>query len=95
MRFSRFTPRLGWKSELAGGNGGIFNFQCFNCRANSKISDLQRSKAAEIAKLTALLRKSDMRIASLERSVEQKVKIEIFFTKLLTFINFRAGRTRS
>merc|ERR1711874_778214 len=40
--------------------------------ANSKISDLQRSKAAEIAKLTALLRKSEMRISSLERSVEQK-----------------------
>ena len=47
--------------------------KCFNFRANSKISDLQRSKAAEIAKLTALLRKSEMRIASLERSVEQKV----------------------
>ena len=55
------------------------NLKCFSSRANSKISELQRSKAAEIAKLTALLRKSDMRIASLERSVEQKVKIEIFF----------------
>jgi len=42
--------------------------------ANSKISELQRSKAAEIAKLTALLRKSEMRIASLERSVDQKTR---------------------
>ena len=50
---------------------------CFNSRANSKISELQRSKAAEIAKLTALLRKSEMRIASLERSVDQKVEIKI------------------
>ena len=73
----------------------VFYLKCFNFRANSKISELQRSKAAEIAKLTALLRKSDMRIASLERSVEQKVRIEIFFTKLLTFSIFRAGRTRS
>ena len=73
MRFSRFTPRPGWKSELVGRNGGVFYLKCFNFRANSKISDLQRSKAAEIAKLTALLRKSEMRIASLERSVEQKV----------------------
>jgi len=42
--------------------------------ANSRISELQRSKAAEIAKLTALLRKSEMRIASLERSVDQKTR---------------------
>merc|ERR1712079_156331 len=42
--------------------------------ANSRISELQRSKAAEIAKLTALLRKSEMRISSLERSVEQKTR---------------------
>merc|ERR1712113_445294 len=42
--------------------------------ANSKVSELQRSKAAEIAKLTALLRKSEMRIASLERSVDQKTR---------------------
>ena len=51
--------------------------KCFmfsHCRANSQISELQRSKAAEIAKLTALLRKSEMRISSLERSVEQKVE---------------------
>ena len=50
--------------------------KCFmfsHFRANSQISELQRSKAAEIAKLTALLRKSEMRISSLERSVEQKV----------------------
>merc|ERR1719461_279333 len=42
--------------------------------ANSKISELERSKSAEIAKLTALLRKSEMKIASLERSVEQKTR---------------------
>ena len=74
MRFSRLTRSLGLKSELEGRNGGIFYLKCFNSRANSKISDLQRSKAAEIAKLTALLRKSEMRIASLEKSVEQKVE---------------------
>ena len=51
----------------------------FYCRANSKISELERSKSAEIAKLTALLRKSEMKIASLERSVEQKVR-HFFFS---------------
>ena len=68
----------------------------FHFRANSKISDLQRSKAAEIAKLTALLRKSEMRISSLERSVEQKVTIELlFYVQFKTLFNFRAARTRS
>merc|ERR1712179_751163 len=40
--------------------------------ANSRIAEIQRSKSAEIAKLTALLRKAEMRVASLERSLEQK-----------------------
>jgi len=40
--------------------------------ANSRIAEIQRSKSAEIAKLTALLRKAEMRVSSLERSLEQK-----------------------
>eukprot|EP00092_Neocalanus_flemingeri_P000503 GFUD01000534.1.p1 GENE.GFUD01000534.1~~GFUD01000534.1.p1 ORF type:complete len:772 (-),score=285.04 GFUD01000534.1:166-2481(-) len=40
--------------------------------ANSRIAEIQKSKSSEIAKLTALLRKAEMRVASLERSVEQK-----------------------
>ena len=63
---------------------------CFNSRANSKISELQRSKAAEIAKLTALLRKSEMRIASLERSVDQKVEIKIVSNGFYFFFNFQS-----
>ena len=62
----------------------------FNSRANSKISELQRSKAAEIAKLTALLRKSEMRIASLERSVDQKVEIKIVSNGFYFFFNFQS-----
>jgi len=42
--------------------------------ANSRIAEIQRSKSAEIAKLTALLRKAEMRVASLERSLEQKTR---------------------
>merc|ERR1712179_586291 len=40
--------------------------------ANKKLGEVKHSKAAEIAKLTALLRKAEMRVASLERSLEQK-----------------------
>ena len=41
-------------------------------QANSRLGEVKHSRAAEIAKLTALLRKSEMGVASLEREVEQK-----------------------
>ena len=40
--------------------------------ANAKINEVKQSKAAEIARLTAALRKSEMGVASLEREAEQK-----------------------
>merc|ERR1712127_722806 len=40
--------------------------------ANGKIEEVTRSKATEIAKLTAQLRKAEMMVSSLERQVEQK-----------------------
>ena len=40
--------------------------------ANSKLGDAKKSKAAEIAKLTAMLRKAEMGVSSLERQAEQK-----------------------
>ena len=75
-------------------NAAWHDYSCF--RANSKISELQRSKAAEIAKLTALLRKSEMRIASLERSVDQKVIILIgFIGHSINPNNFRLVKIRN
>merc|ERR550532_3692644 len=59
--------------------------------ANSQISELQRSKAAEIAKLTALLRKSEMRISSLERSVEQKTRENQELTTICDELIAKAG----
>ena len=40
--------------------------------ANIRLDEVKHSRASEIAKLTALLRKSEMGVASLEREVEQK-----------------------
>ena len=40
--------------------------------ANTRLDEVERSRASEIAKLNALLRKSEMGVASLEREVEQK-----------------------
>ena len=54
--------------------GDKFQFLNYTFRANSRIAEIKRSKSAEIAKLTALLKKAEMRVASLERSVEQKVE---------------------
>ena len=40
--------------------------------ANSKLGDMKQSRASEIAKLTAMLRKAEMGVSSLERQVDQK-----------------------
>ncbi len=42
--------------------------------ANVRLDELKRNKEGEIARLVALCRKADMRVASLERSVEQKTR---------------------
>ncbi len=43
-------------------------------RANKKIDSLQRAREAESAQLQAMLRKAEMRVNNLERTVEQKVQ---------------------
>jgi len=42
--------------------------------ANNKIEEMTKNKSGEIAKLTAQLRKSEMKVSSLERQVEQKTR---------------------
>ena len=43
-----------------------------NYRANQALEQIQRSKAAEISKLSVMLRKAEMKVSTLERTVEQK-----------------------
>lgn len=45
----------------------------FNSRANEEIAQVRNKAKSEIAALQASLRKEQMRIQSLERSLEQKV----------------------
>ena len=52
-------------------------------KANREIDNLSRSQDAEIARLTAMLKKTEMKATSLERSVEQKVKENDEPTKLI------------
>ena len=44
----------------------------FYHRANQALEQIQRSKAAEISKLSVMLRKAEMKVSTLERTVEQK-----------------------
>merc|ERR1712226_709408 len=43
-------------------------------KANAEIESVSGSHESETARLTAMLKKTEMKVASLERSVEQKVK---------------------
>ena len=40
--------------------------------ANRTLEQIQRSKSAEVSKLQVMLRKAEMRVSTLERTVEQK-----------------------
>lgn len=60
--------------------------------ANQRLEEIQSSKAAEITKLQALLRKAEMRVASLERTVEQKSKENDELTKMCDELISRVGQ---
>lgn len=48
-------------------------FNLINCRANEEIDKVRNSTSGEIAKLQAALKKAEIRVTSLEQTVEQKV----------------------
>merc|ERR1719450_743795 len=53
---------------------GEERYDVLKTHAETKLGEVKQSKAAEIAKLTALLRKAEMGVSSLEKQVEQKSK---------------------
>ncbi|NXK26935.1 TACC3 protein, partial [Arenaria interpres] len=55
---------------------------CFHFRANEEISQVRSKSKSEIAALQASLRKEQMRIQSLERTLEQKTKENDELTKI-------------
>ncbi|NXX87806.1 TACC3 protein, partial [Centropus bengalensis] len=55
---------------------------CFHFRANEGIAQVRSKAASETAALQATLRKEQMRIQSLERSLEQKTKENEELTKI-------------
>ena len=53
----------------------LMKFNSTHFRANDEIDKLRVSSKGEIAKLEASLKKAEIRVASLEQTVEQKVRI--------------------
>jgi len=60
--------------------------------ANLRLEEVQKGRAGEIAKLQALLRKAEMRVASLERTVEQKSKENDELTKICDELISKVGQ---
>ena len=42
--------------------------------ANQALEEIQRSKSGEISKLQIMLRKAEMKVSTMERTVEQKTR---------------------
>ncbi|NXN15276.1 TACC3 protein, partial [Indicator maculatus] len=55
---------------------------CSLCRANEEIAQVRSKAKSEAAALQATLRKEQMRIQSLEKSLEQKTKENDELTKI-------------
>lgn len=53
---------------------------------------LQRNRESEVAKLQALLRKAEMRVTSLERTVEQKARENQELTKICDELIAQVGK---
>lgn len=62
-------------------------------KANKEIDNLSRSQDAEIARLTAMLKKTEMKATSLERSVEQKGKENDELTAICDELIAKVGTT--
>ena len=62
-------------------------------KANKEIDNLSRSLDAEVARLTAMLKKTEMKATSLERSVEQKVKENEELTAICDELIAKVGTT--
>ena len=51
----------------------FFHFVGFVCRASQEMEKVRKTTTAEVARLEAALKKSELKIHGLERSLDQKV----------------------
>ncbi|NXS97402.1 TACC3 protein, partial [Jacana jacana] len=66
---------------------------CFCFRANEEIAQVRNKTQSETAALQASLRKEQMRIQSLERTLEQKIKENDELTKICDDLILRMKKT--
>ena len=60
--------------------------------ANDKMVEVRKSKEEEIARLTALLRKADMKVTSLQRTADEKERENKELTKICDDLIAKVGK---
>jgi transforming acidic coiled-coil-containing protein 3 len=61
-------------------------------RANEKLASVQKSRESEIAKLHAIQRKAEMRVTTLERTVEEKSRENRELTQICDELIAKVGK---
>ena len=60
--------------------------------ANDKMAEVRKSKEAEIARLTAMLKKADMKVISLQRTADEKDRENKELTKICDDLIAKVGK---
>ena len=60
--------------------------------ANDKMVEVRKSKEAEIARLTAMLRKAEMNVISLQRKADEKDRENVELTKICDDLIAKVGK---
>ena len=68
------------------------HFAQFYFSANERLASIQRSREGEVAKLQAMLRKAEMRVATLERTVEEKARENRELTQICDELIAKVGK---
>lgn len=61
-------------------------------RANQRLEQVRKTREAEVAKLQAQLRKADMRVTSLQRTLDQKARENQELTKICDELIEKVGK---
>ena len=82
--------RRNWTSKFVN-NYSIKHYYCY-FSAYRKIESFQKSRDAEVAQLQAMLRKADMRVNNLERTVDQKTQENTELTAICDELIAKVGK---
>ena len=83
---------LAWQGEIFCNCHQISNILFFAPRANKTIDSLQKGRESEVAQLQAMLKKTEMRVNTLERVVEQKAQENNELTSICDELISKVGK---